>query len=625
MTVKSQIQAVDGQIRESDQSVKSLMQSVDSKIDCVSDRVGALSVALAQKDTADPTSSPAQSSNDTDRTTRAGRAEEMNLREADRLLVEARRSMMLGPISPNRLGPSCSSTCRCRCHSRRRNLNPTPEWVKSALGNIDIHQSSGGAFPFSNHGCDNRDCLRQSSQTVGLGVRYRFPSWVASREFQFKVDFGTQDRQHGPSVSIRVPVIVLSDHELWSAVRTGDVKTIADHLKQGTWSIHSVDENGASLLFVALLSRQLQLAMQLIHWGAVLDSKSTCLARDILRYQYDLDKGGKLSNLAILQNIASAGQDDDGDDDEQMVIHETHLAAKGLFDMGPELENDPESINSRDSNGKAPLHWACNGGNAGVVKLLVREGADVNVADFSGQTPLMTAASHGAVPCARALLFEEGGRRRRTCCQVDRLDTQGRTALHYAAASSFAGGGAHAVMRLLLDCGADPRRCNLGGETALHELASSYTAALPSTELLRRVEILLNAGADLEAADKWAYTPALQAATEDNHTALGVFLGLGARADVVDMDKMGMLHFAALFGGTDTIQQLRDAELVGVDVEAPNYQGDTPSALFIWRRRARLWGCETWVRVPTTGDAELFAALLYEVQKRNGDQWVGRG
>jgi ankyrin repeat protein len=276
--------------------------------------------------------------------------------------------------------------------------------------------------------------------------------------------------------------------------------------------------------------------------------------------------------------------------------------------VGQELENDPESINRRDEKGKAPLHWACQGGNAAVVKLLIREGADVNVADFGGQTPLMAAAHRGAIRCALALLTDDG-------CVSDKCDAQGRSAVHYAAASPYVGGSV--MIGCLLSHRASPTRRNQGGETPLHELASSYTAALPAEELRDRAKTLLASGADLEAVDMWHYTPALQAVAEDNHRALGVLLGLGARIDVFDLDKQGMLHLTALFGGAETTQRLRDAELAGIDIDSQDYQGHTPSTLFSWRRGARLSGCETWVRPPTADETRLFTALLREVRNRN--------
>ncbi|KAK3934596.1 ankyrin repeat-containing domain protein [Diplogelasinospora grovesii] len=333
----------------------------------------------------------------------------------------------------------------------------------------------------------------------------------------------------GSTLMTITPLKWVSKEEREDAEGSEHTKGNGDHLLRlaqrqivpGWLSPHTIDENGCSLLHIALLSRQFDIAQFLWAHRARGDSK------DILRHGHDL-KDRFTSALSLLQDLASLEYDG-----EEAGFSGIQSAAKGLDDVGQELENDPDSINRRDENGKAPLHWACQGGNAAVVKLLIREGADVNVADFGGQTPLMTAAHRGAIRCALALLTDDG-------CVSDKYDAQGQSAVHYAAASPYVGGSV--MIGCLLSHRASPTRRNQGGETPLHELASSYTAALPAEELRDRAKTLLASGADLEAVDMWHYTLALQAVAEDNHRALGVLLGLGARIDVFDLDKQGMLH-----------------------------------------------------------------------------------
>jgi len=55
--------------------------------------------------------------------------------------------------------------------------------------------------------------------------------------------------------------------------------------------------------------------------------------------------------------------------------------------------------------------------------------------------------------------------------------------------------------------------------------------------------------------------------------------------------------------------------LVGlIDPHAVDYQGDTPSALFDWRRYASLGGCGSWATTPTPEDVTLFEDLLQTLQ-----------
>ena len=45
-------------------------------------------------------------------------------------------------------------------------------------------------------------------------------------------------------------------------------------------------------------------------------------------------------------------------------------------------------MNKKDSNGWTPLHEGARGGHLDVVKLLVKNGANLNEKSYSGETPL---------------------------------------------------------------------------------------------------------------------------------------------------------------------------------------------------------------------------------------------
>lgn len=303
-----------------------------------------------------------------------------------------------------------------------------------------------------------------------------------------------------------------------------------------------------------------------------------------------------------MQDLAAQRENTHNNDFDYSGIH---AAAKGLRGINPHLRDKPQSLDELDDNGKAALHWACQGGNDAVVNLLIGSGANVNVENFDGETPLMSAAGRGNFECACTLLAVHG-------CDVNKTNSQGRSALHYAAASSYLGG--YIVIELLLRHGANPLLANHGGETPLHELASSYTTKLPTQELHGGANVMVEAGVSLEATDRWKYTPLLQAVVEDNQVAVSILSTLGARPNVFDCDRQGVLHLAALYAGLSTVQELRESKISGIDVESLDYQEHTPFELFRWRLSTNISAPDAWVRQPTDEEDTCFRALVSEIR-----------
>jgi len=64
----------------------------------------------------------------------------------------------------------------------------------------------------------------------------------------------------------------------------------------------------------------------------------------------------------------------------------------------------PGSVEARTGQGTTPLLCASYCGHAGIVKLLLAAGADVNAADDTGWTALIWACYHGRLESARLLV-----------------------------------------------------------------------------------------------------------------------------------------------------------------------------------------------------------------------------
>jgi uncharacterized protein len=109
-----------------------------------------------------------------------------------------------------------------------------------------------------------------------------------------------------------------------------------------------------------------------------------------------------------------------------------------------------------DREGRSDLHYAARDGDLQSVQKLVTAGADVNLQDKMGWTPLHFAAQARSEVVTKHLL-EHGA-------SVEIEDAYGNTPLFRAAFDSRGDG---SVIRALRAAGADPKRKNKRGVSAL--------------------------------------------------------------------------------------------------------------------------------------------------------------
>lgn len=142
------------------------------------------------------------------------------------------------------------------------------------------------------------------------------------------------------------------------------------------------------------------------------------------------------------------------------------------------------------SRSYSSLQWAIHKGHTSVIKLLLEKGANTEVKDYLGQTPLSSAAFEGWEDVIK-LLLERGA-------NIEARDYLDQTPLFNAALRGYEGS-----IRLLLEKGADIDAKDDQGQTPLSR------AALQGRESV--VKLLLEKGADVKATDGNGEMPLLQA------------------------------------------------------------------------------------------------------------------
>ena len=274
-----------------------------------------------------------------------------------------------------------------------------------------------------------------------------------------------------------------------------------------------------------------------------------------------LIEAARSGDLAAVEAALEAGVDPNGPANQLTALH---FAVAQRISDGKTMEPSAEiakllveagaNVNAADYLGQTPLEWAAKYASHDIVQMLIKAGADVNAesrygtvlmagtrvaiakllidagADVNAGTimsPLANAAKYGNAELIR-LLVEKGAK----------VNDPKDPPIHWA--------GKPEAAKALLEAGADVNQRNANGETALHLAMSAWS---PTAET---VKLLLEAGADVKAKSATGATP---------------------------------LHAAIQLGKPEIAKLLIAA---GAEVDAKDNQGDTPLSVahanLVWAR-----------------------------------------
>lgn len=203
--------------------------------------------------------------------------------------------------------------------------------------------------------------------------------------------------------------------------------------------------------------------------------------------------------------------------------------------LAPDLK--PQPINGTDRDGWTALHWAARLGHAKIAKSLIDRNIAIEARTKGTDLTAVYVAAEYNNPATLRVLLHDGHAKVSSSSKMD-----GATALHKAAQMGY-----EECIGLLLHYGAEVNQRDVEGMPALMWATQG--------KQLHSAEILINAGADLEArirrganlelATHQGVTVLHKVVTNKDHAFARLFLEMGANPDADGPNGQRPLHKAA--------------------------------------------------------------------------------
>ena len=307
----------------------------------------------------------------------------------------------------------------------------------------------------------------------------------------------------------------------------------------------------------------------------------------------------------LLKDFILQGADVNLDDDTSLRPLQ-NASYWGDIDVVQILLPTVTHVDDPDNHGRTALHEAAWAGHRALVEILINDkGADPNVKDFHGRTPLFFAClsdpsgrvgdSHGTIKFLIETLHQKG----LSFADINSATKRNRTPLRQAAARGFKDV-VEDLLHMLRNSGADAAAVLNGADILKGRTALHCAAARGHQECVR---LLLDFGADVRIQDKSEKTAlqlcyeqwALTNRQEFEDTALLL-------CDKDPSAAVGDAELPAIAATNNSRKLLERLTAINVDLARPDQYGWTPLAL---ARRSRSFEAKGYLEEYFARDAQL--------------------